>query len=108
MIQNREPIPWYLAKGLSAEFWDKIIDMKDQPDDLGKLSRRDDEIEDPSERMYRYFYSKDAAKKAKALEFYKENKVKLMLEKASKTWEGKLKLQAEKYLKDLQKSTTAQ
>jgi hypothetical protein len=108
MIKNREPIPWYLAKGLLAGYWDKIIDIKDKPDDLGKLSRRDDEIKDPSERMYRYFYSKDAAKKAKALEFYKENKIKLMLEKASKTWEGKLKLQADKYLEYLLKSTTAQ
>lgn len=107
-IKNREPIPEYLSKGLVADYWNQILNMQDKPDDLGKLNRIDDEIEDTSERMHRYFYSKDATKKAKALDFYRDNKIKFMIEKAGKTWKGDLKNKADKYFEDLQKSTTTQ
>jgi tetratricopeptide (TPR) repeat protein len=108
-IKNNEPLPDYLANGLVGEFWDKIIALENKPDDLGKLKRRDDEMnDDPIDRMHRYFYSNDAKKKAAALDYYRENKINLMIEKAHKTWSGEVKVKADKYFKELQKSTTAQ
>jgi hypothetical protein len=101
-IKNREAIPSYLSKGLVAEFWDKILEVQDKRDDL--MKRYKEEKLELSERMHRYFYSKDAVKKAKALEFYREKKIKFMIEKAHNTWKGAMKIKADKYLEELLRS----
>lgn len=105
-LEKGEKVPEYLSRTIIAEAWEKILAIKNKPDDPDKLNGRDDSIQDTALRMHHYFYSKDNKKRAEALEFYGKNKVKFMIEKARKTWKGEMKNKAEKYLEALQKSTT--
>lgn len=107
-IKKHEPLPDYLAKGLVADFWDKILAVEDKPDDLGKLNRMNDEVKDPIRRIHRYFYSNDSTKKAAALDYYREKRIKFMIKKAHETWIGPVKIKADRYFEELQKSTTTQ
>ena len=106
-LKKGERAPEELTMTVIAEPWDRILSIKGKPDDLKRLYREADKG-DISKRMNRYFHSKDAEKRADALEYYRKNKVKFMIEKAKKTWKGELKNKAEEYFEDLQKSTTTQ
>jgi hypothetical protein len=106
-LKKRERVPEILSKTIIAKPWDDILSIKDKPEDLTELYKTEEKIEFPK-RMHRYFHSKDAVKRAAALDFYHEKKTKFMIEKASKTWKGEIKRKAEKYLEELQKSTTVQ
>lgn len=107
-LKKGEGPPKVLARSIIVEPWAKILAVKDNPDDYRKPYREKEKNMEPSERMHRSFYSSDVIKRAEALEFYKTHKVKFMIKKAKKDWSGDLKTKAEKYLEELQKSTTTQ
>jgi hypothetical protein len=106
-IKKGEPPPPELLGSMMSEPWEWILDIKDKPDDLMKTYKAEEKMELPM-RMHRYFYSKDVTKRAAALDFYHEKEIRFMIEKARKTWKGGIKRKAEKYLEELQKSTTVQ
>jgi len=107
-VKSGEGPPEFLSRSIIVEPWAKILTIKNKPDDYRKAYRDKEKNMEISERMHRNFYSKDDKKRESALEFYNKNKVKFMIEKAHKTWKGETKTKADKYLEELQKSTTAQ
>jgi hypothetical protein len=106
-IKNRETIPSFMAQSIVADYWDRFLTISDKPDDLAAPYKAEEKM-DISERMHLIFYRKDDKKRAEALEFYRKNKIKFMIEKAKNNWKGDLRDKAGKYLEELQKSTTAQ
>lgn len=106
-LEKGEGAPKVISQSMMVEPWEWILKIKNKPDDLMR-PYKSVENKEISERMHKYFYSKDNKKKAEALDFYYKNNVKFMVEKAHKNWKATLKTKAEKYLEELKKSTIEQ
>lgn len=100
-IKKGEGIIPELSESMMSEPWERVLKLRGKSDDPMILQKAD-ESEELSKRMYHNFYSNDNSRKMKALEFYRDNKVRFMIEKAHKTWKGTLKAEAAKCLGDFQ------
>jgi len=101
------PFPSEFAGSVLEDYWDDVVKIKDRPDDTAAPYKSEKNM-DEYRRMQLNFYSNDEGRNLTALEFYKTHKVGFMLEKARKTWKGALRDKAEIYLKELERSATAQ
>lgn len=103
-IESGEPLPLMLSHTIAAEEWDKVLAIRNKPDNLINMEEDGDIVL----KMQRYYYSDEDTKREEALLFYRNNKVDFMVDKAHKTWTGILGNKAGKYYQELQIGTTNQ